>query len=191
MQKNVQITGQFSSVAQSCWLFATLWSAACQASLSFTISQSLLRIMSLSWWCYRTISSSATLFSFCLQSFPASRSFPMCWLFASDGQSFGASALASVLPMNIQDWSPLGLTSLTSLQSNGLSKVFSNTSVWRHQFLVLSSLHGTTLKRPYMVAGKTIALTVQTFVSKVMSLFFNMLSRFVITFLPRRKCLLS
>ena len=70
----------------------------------------------LNWWCYPTLSSSATLFSFCLQSFPESGSFPMSWLFASGGQSIGASASASVLPMNIQGWFPLRLSSLISLQ---------------------------------------------------------------------------
>ena len=80
-----------------------------------------------------TISSSVVPFS-CLQSFPASESFPMSWLFASGGQSIGASASASVLPMNIQDWFPLGLTALISLLSKGLSSVFSNTTARKHQF---------------------------------------------------------
>ena len=88
----------------------------------------------LSWWCYLTISSSAALLSFCLQSFPASGSFPMSWLFTSGGQSIGASASVSVLPMNIQDWFPLGLTGLISLSSKGLSGVFSSTTVQKHQF---------------------------------------------------------
>ena len=76
----------------------------------------------LSWWCYLTISSSAALFSFCLQSFPEAGSFPMSWLFASTGQSIRASTLASVLPMNNQGWFPLGLTGLISLLSKGLSE---------------------------------------------------------------------
>ena len=87
----------------------------------------------LSQWCSLTISSSVVPFS-CLQSFPASQSFLMSQLFASGGQSTEASALASVLPMNIQGWFPLGLTSLISLQSKGLSRVFSNTTVKKHQF---------------------------------------------------------
>ena len=87
----------------------------------------------LSWWCYLTISSSVTHF-FCLQSFPASESFPMSQLFASGGQSIGASASAIVLPMNIQGWFPLGLTGLISFQSKGLSRVFSNTAIQKHQF---------------------------------------------------------
>ena len=84
--------------------------------------------------CHPTISSSVIPFSSCLQSFPASGAFLMSQFFASGGQSIGASALASVLPMNIQDWIPLGLTGLISLQPKGLSRVFSNTTVLKHQF---------------------------------------------------------
>ena len=86
----------------------------------------------LSWWCHPTISSSITPFSSHLQSFPASGSFPMSQLFISDGQSIGA--LASVLLINIQDWFPLGWVSLVSLQSKGLSRVFSNTTVQKYEF---------------------------------------------------------
>ena len=86
----------------------------------------------LSWWCHPTVLSSVIPFSSCLQSFPASGAFPMSQLFASGGQSIGVSA--SVLSMNIQDWFPLGLTGLISLQSNGLSRVFSNITVQKHQF---------------------------------------------------------
>ena len=92
----------------------------------------------LSQWCHPTISSSVIPFSSCLQSFPASGSFPVsqkAWFFASGGQSIGASASASVLPMNIQDWFPLGLTGLISLQSKGPSRVFSNTTVQKHQIV--------------------------------------------------------
>ena len=88
----------------------------------------------LSQWCHPTISSSVIPFSSCLQSFPESGSFQMSQLFTSAGQSIGASASASVLPMNIQDWFPLRLTGLISLQSKGLSKVFSRTTIWKHQF---------------------------------------------------------
>ena len=87
----------------------------------------------LSWWCHPAISSSVVPFS-CPQSFPASGSFPMSQLFASGGQSIGVSASVSVLPMNTQDWSPLGWTGWISLQSKGLSRVFSNTTVQKHQF---------------------------------------------------------
>ena len=88
----------------------------------------------LSQWCHPTILSSVIPFSSCPQSFPASGSFQMNQLFASGGQSIGVWASTSVLPMNTQDWSPLGWTSLISLQSMGLSKVFSNTTVQKHQF---------------------------------------------------------
>ena len=84
-------------------------------------------------WCHATISFSVAPFS-CPQPFPASGSFPMCLLCASGGQSIGASASASVLSMNIQGWFPLGWTSLRSLQSKGLSRVFSSTTLWKHQF---------------------------------------------------------
>ena len=88
----------------------------------------------LSWWCHPTISSSVFPFSSCPQSFPESRSFQMNQLFSSGGQSIGVSASASVLPMNTQDWSPLGWTGWISVQSKGLSRVFSNTTVQKHQF---------------------------------------------------------
>ena len=88
----------------------------------------------LSWWCHPTISSSVVPFSSHLQSFPASGSFQMSQFFASGGQSIGVSASASVLPMNIQDWITLGWTGWISLQSKGLSRVFSNTTVQKHKF---------------------------------------------------------
>ena len=115
-------------------LFATLWIAAHQASLSITISRSLLRPCPSSRWCHPAISSSVVPFSSCPQSLPASGSFPMSQLFVSGGQSIGVSVSASVLPMNTQDWSPLGWTGWISLQSMGLSRVFSNTTVQKHQF---------------------------------------------------------
>ena len=141
----------------------------------------------LSWWCHPTISCSAVPLSSCPQSFPAPVSFEMNQFFASGGQSIGFSASVSVLPMNIQDWFPLGWTGWISLQAKGLSRVFSNTTVqtsilWHSAFFIVQLLH------PYMTTGKTIALTRRTFVDKVMSLLFNMLSRLVITFLPRSKC---
>ena len=85
-------------------------------------------------WCHPTISSSIVPFSSCLQSFPSSGSFPVSWFFTSGGQSIGISASASILPMNIQDWFPLGWSAWISLQSKGLSRVFSNTTVQKHQF---------------------------------------------------------
>ena len=105
-----------------------------QAPLSFTISQSLLKLMSICQRCHPTISSSVIPFSSCLHSFPASGSFLMRWLFASGGQSIGASTSAPVLPMNIQGWFPLELTGWISLQSKGLSRVLSSTTVQKHQF---------------------------------------------------------
>ena len=116
------------------WLFATPWNRARHTSLSFTIFQSLFKLMSIELWCYLTISPSAAFFSFCLQSFPASGSFPMSWLFVSGVQSIGASALASFLSMNIQGWFPLRFTGLISSMSKGLSRVFSNPTVQKHQF---------------------------------------------------------
>ena len=89
---------------------------------------------SLSQWCHPTISSSVIPFSSCPQSFPGSGFFPKRWLFTSGGHSIGASASASFLPTNIQDWLPLGLTGLISLQSKGFSRFFSSTTVWKHQF---------------------------------------------------------
>ena len=87
-----------------------------------------------SWWCHPTISSSVIPFSFCLQSFPTSGSFPVSQFFTLDGQSIGVSTSTSVLSMNIQDWFPLGWTDWISLQSKGLSRVFANTTVKKHQF---------------------------------------------------------
>ena len=113
---------------------ATPWTMACQASLSITNSQSLLKFMSINQWCHATISSSAIRFSSCLQSFPTSGSFTRSQLFILGGQSIGASGSASVLPMNIQDWFPLGATGLISLQSKRFSRVSSNTTVQKHQF---------------------------------------------------------
>ena len=109
----------------------------------------------LSWWCHPTISSSVVPFSSRHQSFPASGSFPRSQLFTSGGQSIGVSATASVLPMSIQGWFPLGLNSLTSFQSKGLSTVFSNTTVQKHQFLCIklslwskSHIHTWLLEKP-------------------------------------------
>ena len=127
-------------------------------------------------------------FSSGLHSFPASESFSVSQLLTSGGQSIGA--LASNIPVNIQGWVPLGLTGLISLLSKRLSRVLSNTTVRRHQFFSTqpslwsnSHIHTWRLEEP-------IALTIWTFVGKVMSLLFNTLSRFVIAFLPRSKCLL-
>ena len=115
-------------------LFATPWTAARQASLSITNSQSSLRLMSFSRWCHPAISSSVVPFSSCPQSLPASESFPVSQLFASGGQSTGVLALASFLPKKSQGWSLSEWTGWISLQSKGLSRVFSNTTVQKDQF---------------------------------------------------------
>ena len=134
-------------------------------------------------------SSSVIPFSSHLQSFPASGSFQMSHFFTSGGQSLGVSASTSILPMNTQNWSPLGWTGWISLQSKGLKSLLqyhgSKASVLQHSaFFIVQFSH------PYMTSGKTIALTRRTFVGKVMSLLFNILSRLVIAFLPRNKRLL-
>ena len=115
-------------------LLATPWTAARQASLSITNSQNLLKLMSTESVMPSTSSSSVVPFSSCLQSFRASGSLQMSQFFTWGGQSIGDSASASVLPMNFQDWSPLGWIGWISLQSRGLSRVFSNTTVQKHQF---------------------------------------------------------
>ena len=153
---------------QSCsrvWLFATPWTVARQASLPSPTPRVYPNSCPLSQWCHPIISSSVVPFSFCPQSFPASGSFQMSQLFSSGGQSIGVSA--SVLPMNIQDWFPSGWTGWISLQAEGLSRVFSNTTVQKHQFFgaqlfwaqhsTLTSIHDT---------GKTTALTRQTLLAK-------------------------
>ena len=116
------------------WLFATPWTAARQASLSITNSWSLLKLMSTELVMPFNISSSVVPSSTCLQSFPASGSLQISQLSTSGGQSIGVSASVSVLPMNTQDWCPWGWTGWISLQSKGLSRVFSNTTVQKHIF---------------------------------------------------------
>ena len=143
----------------------------------------------LSQWCHPTISSSVVPFSSHLHSFPALGSFQMSQFLTSGGQSTGVSTSASVLPMNIQDWFPLGCTCWISLQSKGLSRVFSNTTVQKHQFFG-AQLSLVQLSHPYMTTGNIVALTRWTSVGKVMSLLFNILSRLVIAFLPKSKRLL-
>ena len=115
-------------------LSVTPWTAARQVSLSITSSWSLLKLMFIESVMPSNHSSSVVPFSSCLQSFPASGSFQMSQFFASGGQSIGVSASASILPMNIQDWFLLGRTGWISLLSKGLSRVFSNTTVQKHQF---------------------------------------------------------
>ena len=124
--------GVLSSVAQSC---LTLWPHGLQHArlpCSSPTPRACPNSSPSSWWCHPTISSSLVSFSSCLQSFPASGSFPVSQFFTSGGQSIGVSASASVRPINIQDWFPLGLTGWISFQSKGLSRVFSNTTVQKH-----------------------------------------------------------
>ena len=115
-------------------LFATPWTTACQAPRPSAAPRVYSNSCASSRWCHPTISCSVVPFSSCPQSIPASGSFPVSQLFTWGGQSTGVSASASVLPMNTQDWSPLGCIGWISLQSKGLSRVFSSTTVQKHQF---------------------------------------------------------
>ena len=172
-------------------LFATPWTAAHQASLSFTVSRSLLKFMSIELvmppnhliLCHPLL--------FLTQSLLASGSFLMSWLFTLPGQSIGASASGSVLPMNIHselisfriDWFDLLAVQRT------LKRLLQHHS-WKASILQCSAFLMVQLIYLYTTTGKTVALTIWTFVGKLMSLLFNTLSRFVIAFLPRSKCLL-
>ena len=135
----------------------------------------------LSQWCHPTISSSVVLFPSCLQSFPESGSFPMSQFFTSDGQSIGVSA--SVIPMNIQDWFPFRIHWFDLLAVQGTLKSLLPYHSSKASILQCSGFFILQLSHPYMTTGKTIALTRQTFVGKLMSLLFNMLSRLVIAVL--------
>ena len=132
-------------------------------------------------WCHPAISSSVVAFSSCPQCLPASGSFPVSQLFAWGGQSIGVSALASVLPINIQDWSLLGWTGWDLLAVQGTLKSLLQHHSSKASILWHSAFFTVQLSHPYMTTGKTIALTRQTVVGKVISLLFNMLSRLVIT----------
>ena len=140
-------------------------------------------------WYHLVISSSVVPFSSCPQSFPASESLPMSQLFAWGGHNIGVSALASFLPKKSQGWSPSEWTGWISLQSKDPQES-SPTPQFKASILRCSAFFTVQLSHPYMTTGETIALTRQTFVGKVMSLLLNMLSRLVITFLPRSKRLL-
>ena len=143
----------------------------------------------LSRWCHPTISLSVVIFFSCPQSFAVSGSFQMSQLFTSGGQSIRVSASTSVLPKKTQDWSPLGWTGWISAVQGTLRSLLQHHS---SKALVLqhSAFFIVQLSHPYMTTGKSIAWTRQTFVGKVMSLLFNMLSRLVIAFIPRSKSLL-
>ena len=168
--------------------FVTLWTAACQASLSITNSWRLFKHISIE----LVMPSNHLILCSPLLLLPSI--FPSIRIFSNEsalrisGQSIGVSASTSVLPMNTQDWSPLGWTGWISLQSKGLSRVFSYTTVQNYQFF-RTAFFIVQLLHPYLTTAKTIALTRWTFVGKVMSQFFNMLSKLVITFLPRSKIL--
>ena len=180
---------QFSSVTQTC---PTLCDPMDCSTPGFPVHHQLPELAQthVHWVSYAIQLSHPVLpFSSCLQSFPASGSFPMSQCFASRGQSIGVSASPSVLPMNIQDWFPLGLTGWITLQTKGLSRVFSNTQYKSIKSSALSFLYSPTLTSIHDY-WKTIALIRRTFVSKVMSLLFNMLPRLVRAFLPRSKYLL-
>ena len=158
-------------------LFATPWTAAHQASLSFSISWSLLKLISIE----SVMPSNHLILCHPLlllpSIFPSIRVFfPMSCLFTSGGQRIGASVSASVLPMNIQGWFPLGLTGWISLQSKGLKRLLQHHS-WKASILQHSVFFIVQLSHPYMTTRKTIALTIPTFVGKLMSLLFNTLSR--------------
>ena len=165
-QEEFPLTQTFCSVAKFCRLFATPWTAACRLSCPSPPPGVYSDSCPLNWWCHPTISPSVVPFSSSCQSFPASGCFPMSCLFASRGRSIGPSALASVFPMNIQGEFPLGLTGFISLQSEGLSRVYSSITIQRHQFFnaqvsLLSNSHICT----WLL--ETTTLTVCTFVGKV------------------------
>ena len=139
------------------WLLATQWSVSMPGFLHHLSELAQTHVP----WVGDSIQPSHPVipFSSCLQFFPSSGSCPVCWLFVSGGQSIGASASISVFPMSIEDWFPLRLTGLISSQSKGLSSVFSNTTVQRHQFFSISFRYGLTLTSN-ITTGKTIALTI-------------------------------
>ena len=158
MRDSLCLIRNHDSVVQSLsrvLLFVTPWIAECQASLPFTTSWNLLKLRSIELMMTSNYLILCHPFSFCLQYLPASGSFSMSQFFASGGQTTGASALASVLPVNIQDWFPLGLTGLISLKSKGVSRVFSNTTTQKYQFFVAgpslwshSHIHKRLLEKP-------------------------------------------
>ena len=168
---------QFSSVAQSC---PTLCDPMNHSTPGLPVHHQLPEVHSnsrpSSLWCHPAISSSIVPLSSCPQSLPVSESFPVSQLFIWGGQSTGVSALASFLPKNTQGWSPLGWTGWISLESKGLFKSLLQHYSSKASILRCSAFFTVQLLHPYVTTGKTIALTTRTFVGKVMSLLFNMLS---------------
>ena len=157
-----RVSVQFSSVTQLCMTICYHMDCSMPGLPVHHLLPEFIQTHPLSQWCHPTISSSVIPFSSCLQSFPASGSFPMSQFFTSGGHSIGVLASASVLPMNTQDWSPLGWTGWISLQSKGLSRVFSNTSS-KASILRCSAFFTVQLSHPYMTTGRTIVLTRWTF----------------------------
>ena len=156
------------SVTKLFWFFEAPWTAASQSLLPCTICWSSLKLMSLSWWCHPIIVSSLASFSSWPQSFPASGSFLRSRLFTLGGHRIGAAAAASVLPMSIQGWFPLGLIDFISKESKQLSIVFSSITISKHQFFSAQLLYGPTLTAIH-----------DYWKTHLLSLLFNMLSRFV------------
>ena len=192
VKQSIVCKHQFSSVQllSSVQLFVTPWTAACQASLSITYSQSLPKLMSI-----ESVMPSNHLI-LCCPLFLLPSIFPNIRVFSNESAlhirwpkywRFSFNILG--IPVNTQDWSPLGWTGWMSLQSKGLSRVLQHHSS-KASILRPSAFFIVQLSHPYMTTGKTIALTRRTFVGKVVSLLFNMLSRSVITFLTRSKRLL-
>ena len=177
------------SLVKSCPALCNPMDCSILGSLSFTITQSLLRLMSTE----SVMPSNHLILCYSLLHLPSI--FPSIRVFCRESAlrirwpKYGTSTAAEVLPVRIQGWFPLGLTGLISLQTKGLSRVFSSTTIRKHQFFgAQPSLPSNSHIHSYMTTGKTTALTTQNFVSKVMYLLFNMLSRSVIAFLPRKTC---
>ena len=178
------------SVARWCLTLLIPWTAAHQVSLSFTSPWLCWNSCPLSQQYHPSISTSVVPFSSCLKSFPASGYFPMSWLFTSGGQSIGASALASALPMNIQGWFPLGLTGLISLQSKGPSRVVFSITIWKHQFFGILSYLWTNTHICTWLLEKTQLWLYRLLLAKWYLYFLICCLGFVIAFLPRSKHLL-
>ena len=182
-------SAKFSSVESlsRVQLFVTPYTAAARPPCPSPTPRVYSNSCPLSRWFIPTISSSVILFSSHFQSFLASGSFQKSQLFASGGQSIGVSASTSVLPMNTQDWSPSGWAAWIFLQVQGALESLLQHYSSKASILLRSAFFIVQLSHPYMTTGKTIAFSRWTLVGRVMSLFFNMLSRLVITFLPRSK----
>ena len=182
------IYNQFSSVTQSC---QTIWDPMDCSMPGFPVHQlpGLAQSCPSKWWCHQTISSSVIPFSSCLQSFPASGSFPMSQFFPSGGQSTGISASALVLPNGYSGLISFRIDRLDLLAVQGTLKSLLQHRSSKASILQCSAFFIVQLSYPYMTNGKTIGFTRWTFIGKVMSLLFNMLSRFVVAFLSRSKCL--